>query len=166
MCKVKEILKYIYRENNIDKDKFGLGQVVRIIYLADWKFSIDHEKTITKIEWKFVSGEPKMDETSLNEVLKFFDDTDRITGFFKNLYTEIAKSKLDAKERRTVKFAMDTVRTKSPDELSKLIYSTFPSLSLVDSDKVDLPSLAKFYVEKVRDPQGHKREGISKGHSS
>jgi hypothetical protein len=156
MCTIKEVLKYTsshYLKKDTLKDALPLSQLIKLIYLADWKASLDRGRTITDIEWQIVNGEPKMDEASLTQTIEFFETTlkgEKIVNFFQSFYEGIKKTKLTQYEKSILDFVIDKARSKSSEEFSQLVHSTFPSLTLDESDKVDLPRLAAIYTKELK----------------
>jgi metal-responsive CopG/Arc/MetJ family transcriptional regulator len=154
MCTIKEALRYLISRYD-DKNDLTLSRIVQVIYLADWKASIDRSRPVTEIKWQMANGEPKMDNSSLEEVINLLDansKSETLGRLLQNFYDERfnKKVRLSQSEKFFLDFAIDKAKSKSSDEFIQLIHSTFPSLTLSKSDTVDLPDLAKTYREQIR----------------
>jgi hypothetical protein len=160
MCTIKEVLKYTF--SHYLKDDLTLSQLIKLIYLADWKASLDRGRTITDIKWQIVNGEPKMDKASLKQTIEFFEATlkgEKVVSFFQSFYEGIKKTKLTQYEKSILDFVIEKARTKSSEKFSQLVHSTFPSLTLDESDEVDLPKLATIYTKELK-PGLRKENGL------
>jgi hypothetical protein len=140
-----------------------LSRLIQIIYLADWKASIDRSRQITDIKWQMVNGEPKMDDSSLDQMIDFVEANSKgetLGSLFQNFYEgKFGKTKLIQAEKSILDFVIEKALVKSSEEFTQLVHSTFPSLTLDETDKVDLPDLAKTYVEEVR-PELARESGL------
>jgi hypothetical protein len=153
MCTIKEVLRYTISRYD-SKNDLTLGRLIQIIYLADWKASIDRSRQITDVKWKMINGEPKMDDSSLGEVIDFLEISSKgetLGSLFQSFYErKLKKTKLSQSEKAILDFVIEKANFKSSDEFVQLIHSTFPSLTLDKSDKLNLPDLAKIYKEEFR----------------
>lgn len=135
-------------------DDLTLSRLIQIIYLADWRASIDRSRQITDIEWQMVNGEPKMDDSSLDQMIKFVEANSKgetLGSLVQNFYEEkFGKTKLTEVEKNILNIVIKKALDKSGEEFTQLVHSTFPSLTLDENDRVDLPDLAKIYVEEIR----------------
>jgi hypothetical protein len=153
MCTIKEVLRYTLSKYDFKGD-LTLARLIHIIYLADWKASIDRSRQITDVKWQMVNGEPKMDDSSLEEMIKFLEVNSKgetLGSLFQSFYEgKLKKTKLLQAEKSILEDIIGKANSKSDEEFTQLVHSTFPSLTRDESDKVDLPDLAKTYVREFR----------------
>ena len=152
MSDLTSIVYYIFEKYLNDPEKTSLEEIIKILYLVDWKNTISYGKPLSNIIWKINDFEPQTDEDSLNEIIK---------GIIKhrskerhNLIVreqdrqEIERSiKISNSEIQTINFVFKWLTNKSETELRRLVYSTYPAISKNNSEQLNLPDLAKEYEE-------------------
>lgn len=113
-------------------------KLVSLIYLCDWKSSIDHGKTITNIPWKYLN------DNYTEHIAAAFDIGKIEMGqynFDENFGT------LTAEEIEVVNYISQlSIELKSVDFM-KLVFSTFPMLTQDRYKDLNLPELASDYIE-------------------
>lgn len=123
-----------------NKKEISLHKLVFIIYLCDWKNSIEYGKQITEIKWKHFQGDFadtiaksfKIGEVSNNKFS--FENTDE------NIFTN--------EELTSIKMISDLSLKLSTEEFVKLVFSTFPMMIKEKDSVLDLPDLASQYKEE------------------
>ncbi len=151
MAKIKELLAYLLINYTKEKD-LSKTRLTKLIYLCDWKYSIEYGKQITEIEWIFDNYGPfvwdVMETVNENPNLFVINQTETFYGSVKTLISIKDKSykfSLETTEQKTAKFVIDATKDLTFDQFTKLIYSTYPIMISQRYSKLDLPKLAKQY---------------------
>lgn len=118
------------------KGEISMQKLAFIIYLCDWKNSMDNENQITNIKWKYI------DRDFSKNIIDAFEkgQEDKNSFSFKSNYTKLSKKELETIETISkLSLKLDT------DDFIKLVYSTFPMIKKERNIILDLPDLAKEY---------------------
>jgi hypothetical protein len=139
-------LTYIIDTYSSEKYPVSPLRLVNILYLTDWKAAISLHKTISGIQWRIIDSEPKVDDSTLKEIINSVERRGRKIGFgllgrFQRLST-YAPSKI---ERTSIDFVLDFAKNQSDENLSLMVKSTYPTITQDESDTVDLTDLARKY---------------------
>jgi hypothetical protein len=146
MCTLTHLLTYIIDTYSSEKYPVSPLRLVNILYLTDWKAAISLHKTISGIQWRIIDSEPKVDDSTLKEIINSVERRGRKIGFgllgrFQRLST-YAPSKI---ERTSIDFVLDFAKNQSDENLSLMVKSTYPTITQDESDTVDLTDLARKY---------------------
>ncbi|NYD91639.1 Panacea domain-containing protein [Sphingomonas melonis] len=143
-------------ENYPHKSELSKARLTKMVYLADWKASLEEGSQISEIEWKFNHYGPYVDDV-VNTARS--DEDFKITTE-QNAYGDIKDRIVLKRTRRwrslteSDKAALDHVieQTKSLywKDFIKLVYSTFPVMVSERQSILDLPTLAKRYRKQMR----------------
>lgn len=153
MVEVKELLAYLLIEYPEKlRDMLSKTRVTKLIYLCDWKHSIEYEKQITNIEWVFDNYGPfvwdVMDVVNSNPDLFTIHTSQTFYGSEKQTISIINESyspKLELSEKKTADFVINATKSLNFDQFLKLVYSTYPIMTCERYSKLNLPKLAKLY---------------------
>ncbi|MEI6065855.1 MAG: Panacea domain-containing protein [Methylococcaceae bacterium] len=150
--KILKILKYILQEYPY-KAELSASRVTKILYLADWKSSIDNGRQLTDSTWYFNHYGPYVED--FIELAKEDDDIEVVNeqtmfGGRKRLLklTDLHKDKvqLDDNDKALVDFVINATKSKNYEEFIKLVYSTYPVITH-DRYSVELVPLAAEYKQ-------------------
>lgn len=159
MTQIKEIIAYICKEYP-HKLELSKARLTKLIFLADWKSSINREKQITDIKWIYNHYGPYVDDiTRIAQTENIF-----IVETTKNMYghnKEIVKLKNDNyepdltnKEKLILDSIIDISKGLYWNQFLELVYATFPIVNSKKYDELDLVALSLKYKE-------FKKESIS-----
>lgn len=147
---IKYILEIYPHPNDLSKSR-----LVKIIFLCDWKYSLDFNQQITGIEWYFNHYGPYVDlpinlikrEPGIDIILteNYYGTKKEI--IVKNSSFEFGKLNLNNSEITTINFIVQITSDMSWDEFIDFVYSTFPVRAFARYSKFDLPKLAVKYKE-------------------
>lgn len=136
--------KYPYK-NDLSKSR-----LTKLIYLADWKMSLDTGTQITPTRWYFNHFGPYVADI---ENLARTDDAFLIeqSANYYGRQKEIVRLRtqfvptLSPVEMAAADFAIEKTKNLGWDSFIKLVYSTYPVLTESKYEFLDLPKLAKEY---------------------
>jgi hypothetical protein len=151
MCKLSDVLTYIIDIYSSDKYPISPLRIINILYLADWKAAISLIKPISGIEWRIVDSEPRVDGSTLREIIESVERSGRKFGF--GILGKLQRYSTDApskSERDILDFVLDYVKNQSDEELSRMVKSVYPTITQDDSDSIDLKNLAEKYEHVVQ----------------
>jgi hypothetical protein len=146
------------------KESLSEDRLQQMLYLADWKFAIEHQRRLTDIEWQIKDGKPFTDQKltpikysdSLRYYKKLFKSLPNLVlSWFQgkknssNLVLEDSKKEFTEEKKKILDFVIRYSASKRLDDLIELVCSTYPVLGEAQLDNIDLVSIAKQY-EKVR----------------
>jgi len=119
-----------------NRGEISMQKLVRVIYLCDWKYSIEYQAQITNIEWKY------LDTEFSNKIISAFNKG----KIGKNEFSfETDYSSLDDSELRIVDLITELSLQLDTDDFMKLVYSTYPMIKKEKDVSLNLPDLAKDY---------------------
>jgi len=149
--KTLNILKYILQEYP-HKSELSASRVTKIIYLSDWKSSIDNEIQLTDSKWYFNHYGPYVED--FIDIAKNDSDIEIINektifGGRKRLL-KLSKSykgkvQLDERDKSLVNFVINATKSKNYEDFIKLVYSTYPVITNDKYSELDLVRLAEEY---------------------
>jgi hypothetical protein len=149
MANLRDVVAYIC-EKYPHKSELSKARLTKLVYLADWKMSIDSSRQITPTQWYFNHYGPYVADI---EQLARSDDAfaiDRTMNYYGGLKEVIRlvgpiRPELSEQEIKAIDFAIEKTKDLSWDSFIKLIYSTYPIVTESRFDYLDLPSLADEY---------------------
>lgn len=118
--------------------EISMHKLLFLVYLSDWKNSIDHGKQLTGIRWKYI------DEEFSRTLIAALEKATMEPG---KLYFDKSYACLKAEEIKSIDFITHLSIELDTDDFLKLVYSTFPMLQGNTDTYLDLPHLAKDYKE-------------------
>ena len=149
MATLKDVVAYIC-ENYPYKDELSKARLTKLVYLADWKMSIDQGRQITPTRWYFNHYGPyvyDIEQLARSDGAFEIVRTSNQYGSLKEIVRLREESAVDLtpEEREAIDFAMEKTKVLSWDGFIKLIYSTYPIVTESRYDFLDLPVLADEY---------------------
>lgn len=153
---ILSLLKYIL-SNYPRKDHLSSSRVTKIIYLIDWKSSIETSSQITNIKWYFNHYGPYVDD-----IIRAAEKDDDIEISIQSTQyggkKRLLKSKRDGDEgdvfedgvKDVVDFVISATKDKSYQDFIKLVYSTYPVVASDRYTEIDLENCASKYNELKR----------------
>lgn len=152
MATLKEIVAY-FLANYPHKSELSKARLTKMVYLADWKFAIDHHKQITDIQWKFNHFGPYVDD--VHRVALEDPDFKVVSEVnpYGNLKERIALKgspkpvELPQNVKATLDHVIEQTKPLNWDSFIKLVYSTYPVLSGERGARLDLIKAADEYRE-------------------
>ena len=148
--KLIDIIYYIIKNYPF---KLSNGQLTKLVYLSDWKESITRGKQITSLKWYFDNYGPFLWDIkdTIEENNEYFKIINKETSYGNKKTTfEILKDKpinLTSDEIKSIKYIIDITKDLSWEKFIKLVYSTYPIVTMKRYSYLDLVDLAKKYNE-------------------
>jgi hypothetical protein len=148
---IRDILIYLFRHyprpNSLSK-----ARVIKMVYLADWRHAIQHDKPITKINWIFNHYGPYV--ADVVDAVRHDPDFDVVLvanayGEPKELIRVKAhaqyKGVLSTEAQDAIDHIIDKTSSLLWDDFIRLVYSTYPVLASQRYAQLDLGTLAQEY---------------------
>lgn len=146
------VLTYIFNYLNIDELEYE--ETFKLIFMIDWKHSIEFGKPLTEIrDWKFISYRYVWSYHLVSTIFLLFFVLDTEADFTRKIKNEIPYTiKLNEKEKNIIDFVLKKYKEKSKQEFTELLSSTYPSIAAatLKSKELNLTKLAKKYIEEIR----------------
>jgi hypothetical protein len=151
MASIRDLLFYLI-SNYPKADHLSKARVTKMVYLADWKHSIEYDSQITDIEWYFNNHGPfvwdVVETAKENPTLFETESTENFYGEQKKLIK--ARSidydpDLQDTERTVADHVINATSDLNWNRFINLIYSTYPVVSTDQYNRLDLPRLASEY---------------------
>jgi uncharacterized protein YwgA len=149
--KLLNIIIYIY-ENYPNISQLSKPRLVKLIYLIDWKNSIENKKQITNIKWYYNHYGPYVEDVI--EEIKSNQDIFTVTSF-QNGYGISDKISLNknciinptiSKENKVIiDFVIEKTNKLNWNDFISLIYDTYPIKNNAKYTMLNLPSEAMEY---------------------
>lgn len=146
---IDDLIGYIVKHYS-KKDDLSKARLNKIIYLIDWKSSIDREKQITDIEWFFNNYGPYVSEIELMVMVdpRFkIETTQNYYGSEKNIIRVIENNfnEPSPDEKSIIDLVIEVTQNLSWSQFINAVYSTYPIKNSMKGSMLDLVSLAKEY---------------------
>lgn len=157
MAEINDVVNYLVSKYPAEKrEHLSKARLTKMVYLADWKSSLDHGEQITDIEWFFHRYGPYVSdvvEAVLNDDKLHIKTTSNAYGYPKETIEVLSPGFHPSLTERDVKVLDHVVKTtenKSWDDFLKLVYSTYPIVKESRFSTLDLVVLAREYRD-IRD---------------
>lgn len=146
MASLTSVIYYIC-EHHPDGYNLPVERLIDMLYLVDWRYAIECKRQMTNVHWRIRDSKPWMDEASAKELIRFLANLRN-----KSLIRTLVRFRLNLSEsqKRTISFVIQTSLSKDENELSKLVYSTYPAIALGTDEQLDFRSLAEEYLSKIK----------------
>jgi hypothetical protein len=151
LSKIKEILHYFIK-NYPYKDELSKTRITKMVYLADWKYSLKYYKQMTNIKWYFDHYGPYVNDI-YNIAIKDKEleiiCTQSAFGNRKELFTFKDNNKerkyfnLDNNEIEVLDEVIEETKYLNWNDFIKHVYSTYPIKTQKRYSTLNLPELAK-----------------------
>lgn len=149
--KIVDIVGYILN-NYPHKSELAKARINKIIYLMDWKSSIDRGKQISDIEWIFNHYGPYVDDVE-NEIRN--DERLKISMTF-NYYNNpkylieltdenVNFNEPNDEEKEILDLVIEVTKKLNWDDFINAVYSTYPITHSEKGSNLNLVKLAKEY---------------------
>lgn len=155
MASISDMIGYIC-ENYPHKSDLSKARLTKMVYLADWKSSIETGSQISHIKWKFNHYGPYVDDV----VNAARNDPSFKVDLETNLYGDqketisLSKSRewssLTPSDKRWLNHVMEETKKLYWKDFIQLVYSTFPVMVSERQNALDLPKLAARYKSEVQ----------------
>lgn len=150
---ISNIIKYLLKEYP-HKSELSASRLTKMIYLMDWKSSIDFGRQITNAQWHFDHYGPYVDDfvrLAKEDKDIFVENTSNYYGGKKQLFklSEKFEGNFDlTKEQKDIaNFVIDATKQKNYEDFIQLVYSTYPVISNDRYSDLDLVGSAAKYKE-------------------
>lgn len=152
MAKLTHVLIYLL-EKYPTPSELSIGRLTKLVYLADWRHSIERGSQVTNIEWVYNHYGPYVDDVrdtiEANSHLFDLRETATSTGNKKYQPVLLAQSNermsFQRSEIEALRHAISVTHELSWSRFIKLVYSTYPMLKVEQYAEMDLPELAAEY---------------------
>ena len=147
-----DLIRYIVK-NYPHKEEISKARLNKLIYLIDWKSSLDNQEQISDIEWVFNHYGPYVNDI---EARLLFDDRFKIektTNFYgseKNIIKVVKDrdfAEPNEKQKRIIDLIIQLTKGMYWNEFINTVYSTYPIQHSQRGEKLDLVKLAREYKE-------------------
>jgi uncharacterized phage-associated protein len=149
MENLKDIIRYFFSKYPYPSE-LSKARLVKLIYLADWKSSLNNEKQLSNIKWIYNHYGPYVEDI-INEIR---NDSNFEIVFVNNSYNqpkELIKvlnneePKISKESKEIIDFVIDKTKSLYWNDFINLVYSTYPILKSQKFEELDLEKLAKEY---------------------
>jgi hypothetical protein len=152
MASLHDIMAY-FAKNYPHKSELSKARLTKMVYLADWKSALVRQKQMTDISWFFNHFGPYVDDIHATALKS--DDFNVVTQrtFFGNLKQLITlKDKpveiaVTSEEQEILDHVIAETKGLQWGPFIKLVYSTYPVLTGVKGEPLDLVASAAHYSE-------------------
>jgi uncharacterized protein YwgA len=154
---ISNLIKYIL-VNYPHKSELSASRLTKILYLADWKSSIEQDSQITSAVWHFHHYGPYVDD--FLKIAKEDSDINVIntsTMFGgKKQQIELKKDfnnhiEISNENKKILDFVIEATKDKNYEDFIKLVYSTYPVVSSSRYSDFDLVTMARDYKSIAED---------------
>lgn len=152
---ISDIIKYFLKEYP-HKEELSASRLTKMVYLMDWKSSIDCGCQVTDTKWYFDHYGPYVgDFVSLAKEDEDIDveTTSTMYGNKKQLF-KLSNSfsghvDLSENQKKIADFVINATKKKNYESFIQLVYSTYPIMSNERYSELDLVSLANEYKNLI-----------------
>lgn len=148
--KLLEFIKYLL-QNYPHKSYLSITKLTHILYLADWKSAIQYSKQLTGMKWsmghnglytndlsKIIDSDSHIKITNRHTINDRSSMVIELIGFISNF-------DIHNEEKDILDFVIRSTKDKSPLELMRLVYSTYPLISNSKNTDINLVEMASAY---------------------
>ncbi|PBI87609.1 hypothetical protein BKP42_61730 [Rhodococcus erythropolis] len=151
MSKLGDVLVY-FCDKYPHKSELSKARLTKMVYLADWRSSIDHGVQITDLRWVFNHYGPYVveviSEAERNPRLETAD-TQNFFGSSKTIVRRkvgtAPQTTLTDDERAVLNTVIRATEKLNYQDFIQLVYSTYPVVTQKRYQELDLPALAEIY---------------------
>lgn len=139
-------------------EELSKPRLVKLIYLIDWKSSIEHKRQVTQIKWYFNHYGPYVDDiiNLIKESPEYFEVTSYHNSYGgvsdKIVLKKNAAVVLPKPTKEVVDFVIDKTHKLSWSDFISLVYSTYPVKMNSKYTALNLVEGAKEYKKSTRSP--------------
>lgn len=150
---ISNIIKYLLKEYP-HKAELSASRLTKMIYLMDWKSSIDYGRQITNAQWHFDHYGPYVDDfvkMAKEDKDISVENTSNYYGGKKQLFKISDKFEgnfdLTKEQKEIADFVINATKQKNYEDFIQLVYSTYPVISNDRYSDLDLVGSAEKYKE-------------------
>ncbi len=150
---ISNIIKYLLKEYP-HKAELSASRLTKMIYLMDWKSSIDYGRQITNAQWHFDHYGPYIDDfvkmakedkdISVENTLNYYGGKKQL---FKISEKFEGNFDLTKEQKEIADFVINATKQKNYEDFIQLVYSTYPVISNERYSDLDLVGSAEKYKE-------------------
>ena len=150
---ISNIIKYLLKEYP-HKSELSASRLTKMIYLMDWKSSIDFGRQITDAQWHFDHYGPYVDDfvklakedkdISVVNTSNYFGGKKQLFKFSEKIDEDFSLTK---EQKDVADFVINATKQKNYEDFIQLVYSTYPVMSNDRYSDLDLVSSAAKYKE-------------------
>lgn len=135
------------------KNELSKARVTKMVYLADWKYALNHGEQITNIRWKYNHFGPyvfDIIDTAKESAQLIVENDLNLLGKEREIISvdENAQSEgLSDDEIKNLKFVINKTSKLNWQDFIKFVYGTYPIRSKPKYSTLDLSELAKKYSQ-------------------
>jgi hypothetical protein len=156
MADVRDVVAYLV-DRYPHARELSKARLTKMVYLADWKSSVDRGRQMTPVSWVFNHYGPYVAEVvaSLADDPSFsIEDDTTLYGSRKSLIRRRAGRpgsypSLDDADIQILDHVIESTQDLYWDSFIKLVYGTYPVLSQARYRDLDLPRLAERYRREI-----------------
>jgi len=145
-----DLVRYIVK-NYPHKNELSKARLNKLIYLIDWKASLDYQEQISDIEWIFNHYGPYVPDIETRLLFDDRFDIETTTNFYgseKNVIkikNDKGFQEPDEKQKKVIDFVIDLTKDMYWNKFINTVYSTYPIKYSQRGEKLDLVQLANEY---------------------
>lgn len=153
MTQIKDIVAY-FCHHYPNPDDLSAARLTKMVYLADWKASIQHRRQLTFIRWYFNEHGPYvpdvLEEAKRHPRLFRIEDTQNPFGHRKRIIRGIENLdlKLEQEDQAVLDHVIRTTKDLRWSDFIHLVYSTYPILASNRYSHLNLIEMAERYAEE------------------
>lgn len=150
MAELADIIGYLC-ERYPHKSELSKARLTKMVYLADWKSAIEHDRQLTDIEWFFNNYGPYVDDiwlTAFQDERFNLDHGQNVYGGVKetiSLKKPFTPESLSIEDKRILDHVVTQTERLYWNDFMKLVYSTHPVLTGTRGEHLDLDAAAQKY---------------------
>lgn len=153
MTKLRDVVAYIC-DKYPHKNDLSKARLTKLVYLSDWKMSLNSGRQITPTQWFFNHFGPYV--ADIEQVARLDDAfiIERTTNYYGGLkeivrLVGVVHPELSQQEIAVIDFTIENTKDLAWDGFIKLVYSTYPIVTESRFDYLDLPALANEYKKSA-----------------
>jgi len=150
---ISSIIKYLLKEYPY-KSELSASRLTKMIYLMDWKSSIDFGHQITNAQWHFDHYGPYVDDfvklakedkdISIENTSTYYGGKKQLFKLSENFQGSF---ELTQEQKNIADFVINATKKKNYEDFIQLVYSTYPVISNDRYSDLNLVDLAAKYKE-------------------
>jgi len=157
MPRLLQVVYYICHLARLSGVSLPKARLVKLVYLADWKSSVDRGCQITEVEWLYNHYGPYVKEivdiidsnpdfVRRNYINQFGNPAEKIDLRDGVSQIELLNIDLNDQERNIIEFVSSITKDMSYTEFLRLVYSTYPIIKGEKFQYLDLVKMSKDYI--------------------
>lgn len=150
MAELADIVAY-FCEHYPHKSELSKARLTKMVYLADWKSAIERDLQLTDIEWFFNNYGPYVDDIwhiAFQDERFNLEHGQNMYGGIKetiSLKKPFIPESLSMEDKGILDHVIEETKRLYWKDFVKLIYSTYPVLTGIRGEHMDLDAAAKRY---------------------